>query len=193
MSKDRIDIVVGKSGLFMCRIASLFLLQRLKGNMSGDARDFNNVETRAVIKFFFPTRQENSRVYRVSLSSTTQRIRSVARVLRKAASVLNLQSIRESSFQEITIIIVSVCYRICNTSSVISECNQKCELYNSVITCTQWRCQASYCVVTLTINWIAYYSIIITVIIHIEGTIELFVIPLIQQKLKEIKIDNKCY
>jgi len=37
----------------MCRIASLFLLQRLKGIMSGDARDFNNIETRAVIKFFF--------------------------------------------------------------------------------------------------------------------------------------------
>ena len=102
--------------------------------------------------FFFPARQGNSRLYRVSLSSTTQRTRSVARVLRKAASVLNLRSIRGSSFQEITIIIVSVCYQICNTSSVISECNQKCELYNSVITCTQWRCQASYCVVTLTIN-----------------------------------------
>jgi len=37
----------------MCRIASLFLLQRLKGSMSGDARDFNNIETRAVIKFLF--------------------------------------------------------------------------------------------------------------------------------------------
>ena len=37
----------------MCRIASLFLLQRLKGSISGDARDFNNIETRAVIKFFF--------------------------------------------------------------------------------------------------------------------------------------------
>ena len=34
----------------MCRIASLFLLKRLKGSMSGDARDFNNKETRAVIK-----------------------------------------------------------------------------------------------------------------------------------------------
>jgi len=41
----------------MFRIASLFLLQRLKGSMSGDARDFNNMETRAVIKFFFPARQ----------------------------------------------------------------------------------------------------------------------------------------
>jgi len=41
----------------MCRIASLFLLQRLKGSMSGDARDFNNIETRTVIKFFFPARQ----------------------------------------------------------------------------------------------------------------------------------------
>jgi len=29
----------------MCRIASVFLLQRLKGSMSGDARDFNNMET----------------------------------------------------------------------------------------------------------------------------------------------------
>jgi len=35
----------------MCRIASLFLLQRLKGSMSGDTRDFNNMETQAVIKF----------------------------------------------------------------------------------------------------------------------------------------------
>ena len=37
----------------MCLIASIFLLQRLKGSMSRDARDFNNIETRAVIKFFF--------------------------------------------------------------------------------------------------------------------------------------------
>jgi hypothetical protein len=36
----------------MCRIENLFLLQRLKGSMSGDARDFNNIETRAVIIFF---------------------------------------------------------------------------------------------------------------------------------------------
>jgi len=36
----------------MCRIASVFLLQTLKGSMSGDSRDFNNIETRAVIKFF---------------------------------------------------------------------------------------------------------------------------------------------
>jgi len=37
----------------MYRIAGLFLLQRLKGGMSGNARDFNNIETRTVIKFFF--------------------------------------------------------------------------------------------------------------------------------------------
>ena len=36
----------------MYRIASLFLLQRLKGRMSGDARDFNNIKTRAVMDFF---------------------------------------------------------------------------------------------------------------------------------------------
>ena len=48
----------------MCRIARLFLLQRQKGSMSGDARDFNNIETRAVIKNFFFSLQgteENSR------------------------------------------------------------------------------------------------------------------------------------
>jgi len=37
----------------MCRIASLFLLQGLKGNISNDAHDFDNTETRAVIKIFF--------------------------------------------------------------------------------------------------------------------------------------------
>jgi len=37
----------------MCRNASLFLLQRPKEGMSGDARDFNNMETRDVIKLFF--------------------------------------------------------------------------------------------------------------------------------------------
>ena len=37
----------------MCRIASLFLFQRLKGSISGDVRNFNNMEMRAVIKFFF--------------------------------------------------------------------------------------------------------------------------------------------
>jgi len=37
----------------MCRIASLVLLQGLKGSMSGNARDFNNMETQAVIHFFF--------------------------------------------------------------------------------------------------------------------------------------------
>jgi len=37
----------------MCRIASLFLLQRLKGSMSGNARYFSNFETRAIINFFY--------------------------------------------------------------------------------------------------------------------------------------------
>jgi len=37
----------------MCRIASLFLLQKPKDNILGDARDFNNMETTSVIKFFF--------------------------------------------------------------------------------------------------------------------------------------------
>jgi hypothetical protein len=37
----------------MCQIASLFLLQRLKGSMSGDEHDFNNIMMRAVIRYFF--------------------------------------------------------------------------------------------------------------------------------------------
>jgi len=36
----------------MCRTASLFLLQKLKGSMSTDAHDFN-IETRAVKEFLF--------------------------------------------------------------------------------------------------------------------------------------------
>ena len=37
----------------MCRTARISLLQRLKGSMSEDARNFNNIETRTVIKLFF--------------------------------------------------------------------------------------------------------------------------------------------
>ena len=39
--------------LSMYRIASLFLLQSLKGSMSGDMHNFNNMEMLAFIKFFF--------------------------------------------------------------------------------------------------------------------------------------------
>ena len=41
----------------MCRIANLFLLQRVKGNTSGDGRDFGNTETRAAKIIFFFARQ----------------------------------------------------------------------------------------------------------------------------------------
>jgi len=41
----------------MCRFASILLLQRLKGSMSGDARGFNYIETRAVNFFSPPARQ----------------------------------------------------------------------------------------------------------------------------------------
>ena len=44
----------------MCRIASIFLLQKLKGSMLGDARDFNNMETRVVIKVFFPPARQGA-------------------------------------------------------------------------------------------------------------------------------------
>jgi len=47
----------------MCRTARFFLLQRLKESMSGDVRDFNNIETRAIINSFSPASpgaEENS-------------------------------------------------------------------------------------------------------------------------------------
>jgi len=37
----------------VCQIASPSLLQRLKGSLSGDVHDFNYIEMRTVIKFFF--------------------------------------------------------------------------------------------------------------------------------------------
>ena len=46
----------------MCRIASLFLLQGLKGCMSGDARDFNNIETRAVTKLTPPQKIPSAKI-----------------------------------------------------------------------------------------------------------------------------------
>jgi hypothetical protein len=45
----------------MCRIASIFLLQRLEESMSGDTHDFDNIETRAVIKFPNPTPRRKAR------------------------------------------------------------------------------------------------------------------------------------
>jgi len=45
----------------MCRIASLFLLQRVKGSMSGDARDFSSMETRAVFFSAMQGAKGNSR------------------------------------------------------------------------------------------------------------------------------------
>jgi len=49
----------------MCRIASLFLLQMPKGSMSGDARDFNNMETRAVIRFFLMQGKAPKEIYAI--------------------------------------------------------------------------------------------------------------------------------
>ena len=57
----------------MCRIASLFLLQRLKGSMSGDARDFNNIETRAVTKFFFPLHGKAPKEIHAILTATLRK------------------------------------------------------------------------------------------------------------------------
>jgi len=57
MSLDGIDSVFGNRGLFIGLIAILFLPQKMKRSMSGDARDFSNIETRTLIKLFFPLLQ----------------------------------------------------------------------------------------------------------------------------------------
>ena len=48
------SIVSLERGICSCaELKVFFILQRLKASISGDARDFNNIEPRAVIKFFF--------------------------------------------------------------------------------------------------------------------------------------------
>ena len=54
----------------MCRIASLFFLQNFKGSMTGDARDFSNMETRAVIRFFFLTARQGAEGIHAILTET---------------------------------------------------------------------------------------------------------------------------
>jgi hypothetical protein len=53
MTYDGIDSAVVKSILFMCRIASLSLLQGLKGSMSGDARDIKQHQDTSCHQVFF--------------------------------------------------------------------------------------------------------------------------------------------
>ena len=57
----------------MCRITRLFLLQRLKGSMSDDARDFNDMETRAVIKIFFFLQGKTSKETHSILTETLEK------------------------------------------------------------------------------------------------------------------------
>jgi len=49
----------------MCRIASLFFLQRLKGSMAGGARDFNSIGARAIINFFFLQGKAPKEIYAI--------------------------------------------------------------------------------------------------------------------------------
>jgi hypothetical protein len=54
----------------MCRIARLSFLQRQKGSTSDDERDFNNMETRAVIKIFFPLARQGAEGTHAILTET---------------------------------------------------------------------------------------------------------------------------
>ena len=65
----------------MCRIASLFLLQRLKGSVSGDARDFNNMETRVVIKVFFLQGKVPKEIHAILKETSGEHVPSYATVI----------------------------------------------------------------------------------------------------------------
>jgi hypothetical protein len=81
MSYGGIDSFAGKRGLLMCRIASHFLLQRLKGSMPSDARNFNNIGTRAVIKFFLPLQSKASKeIHTISTETSGEHSPSYANV-----------------------------------------------------------------------------------------------------------------
>jgi len=75
----------------MCRIASIFLLQRLKGSMSGEARDFNNMRTLAVIEEFFPRsarRQRNSAILTETLGEHAPSYATVKKTLWSSLNVV---------------------------------------------------------------------------------------------------------
>jgi len=65
----------------MCRIASLFLLQRLKGSISGDERDFNNMETRAVTNFFFLQGKAPNEIHAILIETLGEHAPSYATVI----------------------------------------------------------------------------------------------------------------
>jgi len=64
----------------MCRIARLFLLQRMKRSISGDARRFNNIETPAVNKFFFLQGKEPKEIHAIQIKTLGEHAPSYATV-----------------------------------------------------------------------------------------------------------------
>ena len=71
----------------MCGIASVFMLQRLKGRMSGDAPDFNNIETRALIKFFFLQDKSPNEIHAILIEILGEQVASYAIVKNRVAQV----------------------------------------------------------------------------------------------------------
>ena len=64
----------------MCQIASLFLLQWLKGSMSGDTCDFNNMETRAVVKFLFLQGKALKEIHAILIETLGEHVPSYAAI-----------------------------------------------------------------------------------------------------------------
>ena len=83
----------------MCRIASLFLLQRLKGSMTGDARDFNNIETRAVIKFFFLQGKASKEIHAILIETLGEHAPSYATIKNLVAQFKRGESWKTAGFR----------------------------------------------------------------------------------------------
>ena len=69
----------------MCRIASLFLLQRLKGSMPGETRDFNNIETRAVMSSSHPQSKAPKEIHAILTETLGERAPSYVTVKNRVA------------------------------------------------------------------------------------------------------------
>jgi hypothetical protein len=64
----------------MRRIASIFLLQKLKRSMSGDPRNFNSIETRAVKFFFFLQGKAPKKIHAILTETLGEHVPSYAAI-----------------------------------------------------------------------------------------------------------------
>jgi len=87
MSYDGTDSVVGKGGSVHEPNCKSFLLQKLKGSMSGDGRDFNNMETQAVKSRPPPQRKAPKEIHTILTETLGENAQSYATVKNRVPSL----------------------------------------------------------------------------------------------------------